>query len=601
MKNNHHELFGRRLAGISILIAAMLPCLIYVTLSLATIGRDMEHNALVQARAITKLVTYNPDAWMYATERLIDSVAELRNPEYQVTLLDASGKQLCKIGLADSSLFIIDRPAIFYNYGTEAGTVVVSKSMFPVAWRSLLILLTGLLLGFSIWSWIKRGIFIQQDLSRAQLEKSLSDLRDSEALFNTLADNTSSLIWMAGLDKRCYWFNKVGQDFSGRRSDQENGNGCAEGVHPDDLQRRFDTYVTSFDKRMEFTMEYRLRRRDGEYRWLVDHGVPRFNDHGVFIGYIGTCIDITDRKESEVQLHLSQFAMEHASFEVYWVSKDAKICYVNQQACKTLGYSKEELENLSIPDISPQLSMEIWNAHWESLKFDKSQFIETSHRRKSGAIFPAEISANYVSFGGHEYNVAYSRDISERKKTEAQIHMLAFYDVLTKLPNRRLLQDRLAQALAAGKRSECYGALMFLDMDHFKPLNDQYGHTTGDLLLVEVAHRLTGCVREMDTVARFGGDEFVVMLSELSVDKEASFQQARNVAEKILSSLSMPYLLTVQRSDGHEELITHLCTSSIGVSLFAGNQEDQNEIMIRADEAMYLAKEKGRNGISYNI
>lgn len=599
MQNNQHELFVRRLAGMSILIAVMLPCLIYVTLSLTTIGRDMEHNASVQARAITKLVTYNPDAWMYATERLIDSVAELRNPEYQVSLLDNAGKLLSKIGFVDSSFFIIDRPAAFYNYGTEAGTVVVSTSVFPVAWRSLFLLLTGLLLGFSIWKWIKRDIFIQQDLSRAQLEKSLADLRDSEALFNTLADNTSSLIWMAGLDQRCYWFNKVGLDFTGSRQNQDNG--CAARIHPDDLQPRLDTYVTSFDKRVEFTMEYRLQRHDGEYRWLVDHGVPRFNDWGVFIGYIGTCIDITDRKEAEVQLNLSQFAMEHASFEVYWVNKDAKICYVNRQACKTLGYSKDELENMSIPDISPQLSMEIWNGHWASLKSGQSQFFETQHRCKNGTVFPVEISANYVCFGGHEYNVAYSRDISERKKADAQIHKLAFYDVLTKLPNRRLLKDRLAQALAAGKRSECYGALMFLDMDHFKPLNDQYGHATGDLLLVEVARRLTVCVREMDTVARFGGDEFVVMLSELAVDKEASFLQANHVAEKILAALSMPYLLTVQHSDGRDELITHQCTSSIGVSLFSGNQEDQDEIMIRADEAMYQAKENGRNGIFFTI
>ncbi len=599
MKNNHHELFVRRLAGMSILIAAMLPCLIYVTLSLATIGRDMDHNASVQARAITKLVTYNPDAWMYATERLIESVAELRHPEYQVSLVDAAGLLLCKIGFVDSKLFIIERRAAFHNYGTEAGNVVVSRSVFPVAWRSMLLLMTGLLLGFSIWKWITRAIFIQQDLSHTQLEKSLSDLRDSEALFNTLADNTSSLIWMAGLDKRCYWFNKVGLDFTGRSLSQDNG--CAERIHPDDSQHRLDTYVTSFDKRVEFTMEYRLQRHDGEYRWLVDHGVPRFNNQGVFIGYIGTCIDITDRKEAEVQFKLSQFAMEHASFEVYWLNRDAKICYVNRQACKTLGYSKEELENMSILDIAPLLSMEIWNAHWESLKADQSQFFEAQHRCKNGAVFPVEISANYVSFDGHEYNVAYSRDISERKKADAQIHMLAFYDVLTKLPNRRLLKDRLAQALAAGKRSECYGALMFLDMDHFKPLNDQYGHATGDLLLVEVARRLTACVREMDTVSRFGGDEFVVMLSELAADKDASFLQASHVAEKILSALSMPYLLTVQHSDGRDELITHLCTSSIGVSLFSGNQEDQDEIMICADEAMYQAKENGRNGIFFNI
>ena len=143
--------------------------------------------------------------------------------------------------------------------------------------------------------------------------------------------------------------------------------------------------------------------------------------------------------------------------------------------------------------------------------------------------------------GGVERVLGITEDITEQKEAEEYIRNFAFYDTLTQLPNRRLLNDRLGQAKAASKRSGCYGALMFLDLDNFKPLNDTHGHDVGDLLLIEVAHRITSCVREMDTVARFGGDEFVVMLSELNVDKELSVAQAGNVAEKIRTTLAEPY------------------------------------------------------------
>ena len=140
-------------------------------------------------------------------------------------------------------------------------------------------------------------------------------------------------------------------------------------------------------------------------------------------------------------------------------------------------------------------------------------------------------------------------DITERKHAEELIHNFAFFDALTQLPNRRLLNDRLSQTMLASKRSSHYGALMFLDLDNFKPLNDAHGHDAGDLLLVEVARRITQCVREVDTVARFGGDEFVIMLSDLDVDKTESIAQAAIVAEKIRSSLSEPYVLTLQRGE----------------------------------------------------
>jgi len=196
--------------------------------------------------------------------------------------------------------------------------------------------------------------------------------------------------------------------------------------------------------------------------------------------------------------------------------------------------------------------------------------------------------------------VGFSRDITERKQAEEQIHTLAFYDALTQLPNRRLLNDRLEQTMAASKRSAHYGALMFLDLDNFKPLNDTHGHVVGDLLLIEVAHRLTGCVREVDTVARFGGDEFVVMLGELDADQAESTAQAGIVAEKIRTTLAEPYLLACKQDSNVEAIIEHHCASSIGVALFINHEASPEDVIKWADMAMYQAKEAGRNRIHFH-
>ncbi len=185
-------------------------------------------------------------------------------------------------------------------------------------------------------------------------------------------------------------------------------------------------------------------------------------------------------------------------------------------------------------------------------------------------------------------------DITERKQMEEQINQLAFYDSLTQLPNRRLLNDRLSQAMSASQRSGRYCALMFLDLDNFKPLNDTYGHVVGDLLLIEVANRVKNCVREMDTVARFGGDEFVVILNDLNMDKAESASQAELVAEKIRTSLSVPYSLVIKQEGKSDTTIEYHCTASIGVALFFNHEINQDDILKLADTAMYQVKESKR-------
>ena len=191
------------------------------------------------------------------------------------------------------------------------------------------------------------------------------------------------------------------------------------------------------------------------------------------------------------------------------------------------------------------------------------------------------------------------QDVTERKQMEEQVRHLALHDTLTHLPNRRMLNDRLSQTMAASQRSGRFGAVMVLDLDNFKPINDLHGHLVGDLLLLEVAQRLIHCVREVDTVARFGGDEFVVLLGELDTDLAISTTEARAIAEKIRLALAQTYVLTVTKPDQADTTVTHRCTASIGVLMFLGHGVHQDALLKWADAAMYQAKAAGRNSVLF--
>ena len=224
---------------------------------------------------------------------------------------------------------------------------------------------------------------------------------------------------------------------------------------------------------------------------------------------------------------------------------------------------------------------------------------QVQHRCKDGRLIWGEVmsktdrNAQGEIIGYH----GITREITERKRLEEQVRQLAFHDPLTHLANRRLMLEHLDQAMSASKRSHHHGALLFLDLDNFKSLNDTHGHSVGDLLLIEVAERLKACVREADTVARFGGDEFVVLLCELDTQPAEASEQAIAVAEKIRIRLSALYVLQAAPSGPATGTIEHQCTASIGVAIFRGRDESQSSVIDRADAAMYQAKKDGRNRI----
>lgn len=212
-------------------------------------------------------------------------------------------------------------------------------------------------------------------------------------------------------------------------------------------------------------------------------------------------------------------------------------------------------------------------------------------------IFYADVLLSVIDFGDKKILQAVVRDESARKIAEEEIHTLAFYDTLTSLPNRRLLGERLKIVQSMSKRSHLFGAVLFIDLDNFKPLNDTYGHSIGDMLLVEVATRIKSCIRESDTASRFGGDEFIILISELDEDKETSLNLAKQIAEKIRQTVSYPYFLKTSSFTSGEKIVEHSCSTSIGLTLFLSNETSQDEIFHQADSAMYEAKQSGRNCI----
>lgn len=308
-------------------------------------------------------------------------------------------------------------------------------------------------------------------------------------------------------------------------------------------------------------------------------------------------------RESEARLKLHESALNAAANAIVITDREARIVWANRAFTQLTGYGFKEAVGRHCGELvkSGHQDRQFYAEMWQTILSGKIWHGEMINRRKDGSLYHDEMTITPVrgKDGEISHFVALKQDISARKISEEQLKNLAFHDPLTQLPNRRLLIDRLRQTFAASKRSNRYGALLFLDLDNFKPLNDEHGHDIGDLLLIEAARRLANCVREEDTVARFGGDEFVVLLKELDTDKAVSVTQANGVAEKVRAALAEPYRLELLQAEGGKTVIEHSCTSSIGVVLFVNHESGEEDILKWADAAMYQAKAAGRNTIRF--
>ena len=349
--------------------------------------------------------------------------------------------------------------------------------------------------------------------------------------------------------------------------------------------------------------EVRLMKRDGAPFW-ANLAASTVESKQVAEARV-VLTDISERKQAEEALHEQNeffhlIAQNVADF-IAVLDRDGRRLYNSPSYLQFFGGSRELRGSDSLADVHPEDRERVSRIFRETVQTGQGHQIGYRLLIADGAARDMESHGSVVkdSQGQVVRVVVVSHDITERKQLEEQVLQLAFHDALTRLPNRRLLHDRLNRSMAASARSGRHGAVMFLDLDNFKRLNDSHGHAVGDLLLIEVAERLKGCVREMDTVARFGGDEFVVMISELELDKDESTLEARGIAEKIRSALSEPYRLLVRSAGKAESIVEHRCSVSIGVMLFVDHEASQGDILKWADRAMYQAKEAGRNAIRF--
>ncbi len=302
-------------------------------------------------------------------------------------------------------------------------------------------------------------------------------------------------------------------------------------------------------------------------------------------------------KESSEAFRVSDQALRQVSDAVVICAPDGSVISMNEAHERVTGYGIDDLLGRNCRILQgPQTDPAAVRAMHEAVASGLAYSGEVLNYRKNGQPFWNDLTISPVhdANGRVTHFIGVTRDATQRREAQAFIARQALYDALTELPNRRLLLDRLDQALLTSKRSGLHGALLYVDLDHFKALNDTHGHDLGNQLLVEAARRLRGCVREADTVARLGGDEFVVLLDGLAADEWASSQQAQAVREKMRNALAQPYRLSVTLSGGASMAIEHHCTASVGIALFPGHGLHPQEILRTADAAMYQDKQSRR-------
>ncbi len=355
-------------------------------------------------------------------------------------------------------------------------------------------------------------------------------------------------------------------------------------LSPQDLQRMREATRVTIQQDKPFALTFQIRRPDGQLRYMRNRAALYSDDQGVPRRLIGATEDVTRRKQEEADLRVAAAAFEsHESMLV--TNAQVEILRVNQAFATLFGYTASEVLGKN-PGIfkSCRHDADFFHAMWEDLLRHHSWQGEIWNTRKNGEEFPCwqSITAVCDDAGVVTHYVATQTDITLRKAAEDEVKRLAFFDPLTNLPNRRLLTDRLHQAVTHARRDQGHLALIFVDLDKFKPVNDRYGHAAGDQLLQSVAHRLRTCVRESDTVARVGGDEFVVLLDGVSHSNDAL-----QVAEKIHAVLLAPFHLSSGQS-------VHI-SSSAGLAFYPEHGQDETTLSRHADVAMYAAKAAGRD------
>lgn len=419
-------------------------------------------------------------------------------------------------------------------------------------------------------------------------------MRESEERFRIISKATADAVWDWDMKTDSMWWNDGIRTLFGYSPDEIEPDitSWTNRLHPDEKDRIMKEVDRALKSGAEsWSAEYRFRRKDGSYAYVWDRSFILRDESGKAVRMLGGKNDITESKLQQAKLAQQAELLDKAHDAIIIRSIDNRILFWNKGAERLYGWTADEVLGRAVEEFlyddprpfseATDRLLHVGEWHGE---------LEPKHKDGTPLITEARWTLVRDDSGTPSSILAINTDITQRKAAEEEIQHLAFYDALTGLPNRQLLLDRLQRATTASSRNGQHGALLFIDLDNFKILNDTLGHDIGDLLLQQVAQRLGTCIRESDSLARLGGDEFVVMLEDLSTDPLEAASQAETIGEKILTMLNEPYTLADYE---------HHSTPSIGVTLLSGLEHNVDELLKRADLAMYQAKGGGRNTIRF--
>lgn len=425
-----------------------------------------------------------------------------------------------------------------------------------------------------------------------QHQQAINALRESEQRFRTLLQDVRSVAVQGyRADGTVHYWNRASEELYGYSAAEALGRNLCDLIIPEQLTN--EVLLNIADMNQSGTPapsgEYRLKRKDGSE-------VIVFTSHAVLVQpgqapeFYCIDIDITERKQNEAQLNKLSQVVEQSPTMVIIVDLNGTIEYINPFFTEVTGYSAEEIIGTNFYDLQLNgMTEQSYQQIWQQLEAGDDWHGEVHNKRKNGSDYWERVLISPLrdSHGNICNYISIREDISAHKIFEQQLQHQATHDALTGLVNRSLLKDRITQAVHQAQRNNKAAALLLLDLDGFKIINDTLGHSIGDELLCETASRLTKTVRETDTVARLGGDEFVVLLADI-----ASLDRVAMIAEKILARLNAPFMLT-----GHQITIS----ASIGISLCPQDGNDSDSLIRFADIAMYQAKKKKGCSAFYSV
>ncbi|MFN9727702.1 EAL domain-containing protein [Acidovorax sp.] len=445
------------------------------------------------------------------------------------------------------------------------------------------------------------GLLVRQRTSAVARARGAEEARhESEQRFQALFNQTTVGVAQLDAHGRFIRVNQCYAEILGYTPQEMQGMHCQASIYPDDL----DSYVEQLRRMQtgevpECRLEKRYLHRKGHAVWVDLTTTPMWVPGAAPGHHIAVVQDITSRKLMESNLRANErrlrSILQRLPIGLCLIQADGHISFRNQRYVQICGYTEADTPTVNhwwkraFPDVLERRAARSLWAHADLQAKDGEGVIPVMEyviTCADGSRLPVEISGVFLDGG----RIITLQDLSQRKAAENEINSLAYYDPLTRLPNRRLLMDRLHQALAASARHHRSGALLLLDLDNFKTLNETRGHEQGDNLLLQVAERLRACVHEDDTVSRQGGDEFVVVLEDLGDDPQQAADRTEEVCQRILQVMREPYLIDAE---------THHSSLSMGVAIFSGMQDTADELLKRADLALYQAKDAGRDTLRF--